>query len=292
MSFIIILKLLVISGITAQTSHGIVKEGLLADSKILGKQVSYTIYLPFDYNTSSRNYPVVYLLHGYTDNDAGWLQYGEVNRIADKAIEHGEIPPMIIVMPDAELTWYLNNYDNSVRYEDFFFDEFIPYIESEYRIRTRKRFRGIAGLSMGGFGTLVYALKHSDLFSACAALSAAVYTSEEIVEYDDAKWETRFRDVYGPGLKGEERLTEHLLENNPLHIIRNSSPDELKKVRYYIDCGDDDFLYKGNSTLHILMRDMGIEHEYRVRDGKHSWPYWRSGILDGLKFIGESFHLH
>jgi S-formylglutathione hydrolase FrmB len=276
----------------AQTSHGIVKEGEIIESGILEKPVRYTVYLPFDYNTSSRYYPVVYLLHGYTDNDTGWLQYGEINRIADKAIQSGEIPPMIIVMPDGGLTWYLNNYDGSVRYEDFFFDEFIPFIESEYRIRTRERFRGIAGLSMGGFGTLVYVLKHPGKFSACAALSAGIYTTEELVEYDDAKWEQRFKDVFGPGLLGEQRLTEHVLENNPLHIISNSNPDEFKKLNIYIDCGDDDFLYKGNSTLHILLSDLGISHEYRVRDGKHSWSYWRSGILDGLKFIGESFHLN
>ncbi len=290
-SIIICINLIVMSALAAQSSHGIVKEGLVVESEILGRQVRYTIYLPFDYNTSSRSYPVVYLLHGYTDNDTGWLQYGEVNRIADKGIESGEIPPMIIVMPDGGLTWYINNYDNSVRYEDFFFEEFIPHIESEYRVRTRKRFRGIAGLSMGGFGTLVYALKHPDLFSACAALSAAVYTREEVVNLDDARWEVRYRDVIGPDLIGEERLTDHLLENNPLYIIENSDPEVLKKVRYYIDCGDDDFLYKGNSTLHILLNDLNIPHEYRVRDGKHSWSYWRSGILDGLKFIGESFHL-
>ena len=123
------------------------------------------------------------------------------------------------------------------------------------------------------------------------ALSAGVYTEDELVNYDETKWEQRFKNVYGPGLKGEQRLTDHVLANSPLHIISSSDPEEIKKVRYYIDCGDDDFLYKGNSTLHILMRDLSIDHEYRVRDGKHQWSYWRSGILDGLKFIGESFHL-
>jgi S-formylglutathione hydrolase FrmB len=257
------LLLFIFSNVYSQTSEGIVEEGLLIDSKILGKQVSYTIYLPSDYNTSSRYYPIVYLLHGYTDDDSGWLQYGEIDRMADKAIQSGEIPPMIIAMPDGGLTWYLNNYDNSVRYEDFFFEEFVPLIESDYMIRTGKRFRGIAGLSMGGFGTLVYTLKHPDMFSACAPLSAAVYTSGELVEYDDAKWEKRFRDIYGPGLKGEQRLTDHVLANNPLHIISNSNADEIKKVRYYIDCGDDDFLYKGNSTsVRVFIKSKIIQFIY------------------------------
>jgi S-formylglutathione hydrolase FrmB len=66
--------------------------------------------------------------------------------------------------------------------------------------------------------------------------------------------------------------------------------DQLKSVRWYIDCGDDDFLYKGNATMHIILRDRGIPHEYRVRDGGHNWLYWRTGITDALKFIGKSFH--
>ena len=119
-----------------QVSRGIVKESLTINSNILHKHVSYTIYLPFDYETSNRYYPVVYLLHGYTDNDMGWIQFGEANMIADEAIATQEIPAMILVIPDCGVSWYINNYDNSVRYEDFFFQEFIPYIESHYRIKS------------------------------------------------------------------------------------------------------------------------------------------------------------
>ncbi|MCR4396427.1 MAG: esterase family protein, partial [Candidatus Saccharicenans sp.] len=110
--------------------NGQVLEGLTVQSKILGKEVRYTIYLPPDYQTSSRRYPVVYLLHGYTDNDTGWLQFGEVNLTADRAIAERQIPPMIIVMPDGGVSWYINDYQNKVRYEDFFFQEFIPYIDA------------------------------------------------------------------------------------------------------------------------------------------------------------------
>ncbi len=134
----------------AQISRGVVQEGLTLDSKILGTKVRYSIYLPFDYETSSRFYPVVYLLHGYTDNDMGWIQFGEANLIADEAIAKREIPSMIIAMPDAGVSWYINNYNGSVRFEDFFFQEFMPYIESHYRIRAEKSYRGVAGLSMGG----------------------------------------------------------------------------------------------------------------------------------------------
>ena len=88
-------------------------------SSIMGKDVMYSIYLPYDYAQSERSYPVVYLLHGYTDDNTAWLQYGEVNRYADKAITDGTIPPMIIVMPDADSTFYINSYDGKEKYEDF-----------------------------------------------------------------------------------------------------------------------------------------------------------------------------
>ena len=273
----------------AQHSHGVVKEGLTIDSKILGKKVRYTIYLPFDYESSSRFYPVVYLLHGYTDNDMGWIQFGEANLIADEAIAKREIPSMIIAMPDGGASWYINNYDGSVRYEDFFVKEFLPYIESHYRIRAEKPYRGIAGLSMGGFGTLVHAMRHPDLFAACAAFSAGVHTTGQIVAMDDQGWARWPTLVYGPGTS-EARLTEHLLSHNPIRIVETGDPEKLKNVRIHLDCGDDDFLTIGNAMLHVALTDKKIPHEYRVRDGAHNWTYWRSGLVDGLKFIGASFH--
>ncbi len=274
----------------AQIPKGTVKESLTITSKILGKDVHYTIYLPYDYNTSSRSYPVVYLLHGYTDNDIAWIQFGEANRILDKAIEEGELPPMILIMPDAGVSWYINNYDNSVRYEDFFFKEFIPYIEQNYRILTEKRYRAIAGLSMGGFGSLIYTLKHPDMFTGCAAFSSAIYTEEEIINASEDRYSQIESILYGPGLKGKDRLTEHLKANNPLWIVKNMDKKLLDGVKLYIDCGDDDFLYKGNSAFHVLLRNLQINHEYRVRNGGHQWSYWRSGLPMGLKYITGSFH--
>jgi len=288
--FIILLISFLPFNVYSQVSRGTVKEGLIIQSKILNKDVRYTIYLPYDYETSSRYYPVVYLLHGYTDNDMGWIQFGEANMIADEGIAKREIPSMILVMPDGGLSWYINNFNNSVRYEDFFFQEFIPYIESHYRIRAEKTYRGIAGLSMGGNGSLLYSLKRPDMFSACAAFSVGVRTDDEVIAQKDSVWERDFGNVYGPNLKGKERLTSHFYSNNLFYLIKNTPPDKLSSVRIYIDCGDDDFLYKGNSLLHVMLRDYNIPHEYRVREGGHHWSYWRSGLLDALKFIGTSFH--
>lgn len=275
---------------TAFAQQGILKESLKVKSATLGNEVEYSIYLPSDYETSSRRYPVLYLLHGYTDDETGWTQFGEAHLIADKVIMSGEAPPMIIVMPDAGVSWYVNSADGSVKYEDFFIKELIPYVDATYRTRSAKEFRAVAGLSMGGHGSLIMAMKHPDMFAVAAPLSAGVLTESEIVDMPDENWNRVFGPPYGKDLKGKERLSAHLQQNWILKIVENATADDLKKVRYYIDCGDKDFLIKGNMALHAALIDKKVPHEFRVRDGEHDWTYWRTALPEVLKFVGESFH--
>ncbi|HTJ49973.1 MAG TPA: alpha/beta hydrolase family protein [Cyclobacteriaceae bacterium] len=283
-----LLMILLSAAVHAQT--GKVLEHQVLKSKTLAKDVHYTIYLPPDYDLATRRYPVVYLLHGYTDDDRAWVQFGEVNRYADKAINDGEIPPMIIITPDAGVSWYVNNFDGASKFEDFFTQEFIPFIDATYKTKPSREYRGVSGLSMGGYGSLLFSLKHPDMFSACAALSSGVFTDEEFVAMPDSNYDNVFKNIFGKtGLKGKERLTDAWYQNSILSLMEKKPLDDIKKVRWYLDCGDDDFLYKGNSTLHIQLRDRGIPHEFRIRDGEHNWTYWRTGITDALKFIGESF---
>lgn len=270
--------------------NGKVIEQKTVSSSILGRDVKYTIYLPADYETSERAYPVVYLLHGYTDDNTGWLQFGEVNRYADKAIADGTIPPMIIVMPNGDSSWYINSFDGKEKYEDFFVKEFIPTIEKTYKIKAEKRYRGIAGLSMGGYGSLIYSIKYPELFVAAAPLSAGVFADDEMLNMPDNNYENVFGPLFGHNLKGKARLNDAWYKNSILKLVETTSAESLKKVRYWIDCGDDDFLTKGNCLLHIALTDKKIAHEFRVRDGAHTWTYWRTGITDALHFIGGSFH--
>lgn len=275
---------------TCFAQQGIVKESLKVKSATLGKDVEYNIYLPADYETSTRRYPVLYLLHGYTDDETAWTQFGEANRIADRMLQSGEITPMIIVMPDAGVSWYVNSADGKVMYEDFFVKELIPHIDATYRSRSSREFRAVAGLSMGGHGSLIMAMKHPDLFVAAAPLSAGILTEDEIVAMPDENWDEVFGQPYGKGLKAKERLTAHLFQNWILKIVETANADEMKKVKYYIDCGDGDFLIKGNMALHAAMIDKKVPHEFRVRDGEHNWTYWRTALPDVFKFVSESFH--
>ena len=281
------LAVLVMSHYLMAQPMGKVIEQESISSKILKKNVSYSVYLPADYESAARSYPVVYLLHGFTDDNTSWLQFGEVNRYADKAIHEGVIPPMIIIMPDADSSFYINVYDGKENYEDFFIKEFMPAVEKKFRIKAEKAYRGVAGLSMGGYGSLIYSLKHPGLFAAAAPLSAAVWDDDAVV--NNPGYDNILGKLFGRGLKGNDRLTKTWYANSPLKIIADKSAAELREVRYWIDCGDDDFLIKGNCLLHIALTEKGVPHEFRVRDGAHNWTYWRTGITDALQFIGDSF---
>jgi enterochelin esterase-like enzyme len=285
LSFIFILNLFAFA-----QPMGKVIEQKMVHSSIMNKDVKYSIYFPPDYDLSQRSYPVVYLLHGFTDDNTGWIQFGEINRYADKAIAEGTIPPMIIVMPNGDSSWFINSYDGKEKYEDFFVKEFMPAIEKTYRIKAEKRYRGISGLSMGGYGAMLYALKYPELFAAAAPLSAGIFTDDEILAWDNDDYNLDFGPLFGKSLKPKDRLNKYWYDNSILKLVETKSTDDLKKVRYWIDCGDDDFLTKGNCLLHLALRDKKVPHEFRVRDGSHSWTYWRTGITDALQFIGDSFH--
>lgn len=276
--------LLVILFLGAYAQNSIVLEGKCLESKVLGETVSYTIYLPAGYNISERTYPILYLLHGLGDDHTGWLHKGNMQQITDLSVKENKSIPMIIVMPNAKRTWYVNDYKGKYRYEDMFFDEFIPHIESTYRVKGEKHLRSVAGLSMGGHGALIYSLHRPDMFGRCFAMGAAVYTQEDL---NTGRNLESFALLYGEGLKKGE-VTEHWKKNNALYLMETMPKSQKNTVKFYIDCGDDDFLYRGNSSLHILMRDKGIKHEYRVRDGAHRWYYWQECLDDCLEYISNS----
>ncbi|UCF38504.1 MAG: esterase family protein [Acidobacteriota bacterium] len=272
------------SSVSAQT--GRVFDSLTMQSEILEGERRYAVYLPPDYETSQRSYPVLYLLHGGGDDQSGWIQFGEVLHIADKAIQSGRATPMVIAMPDAHSgqRGYFNSPNGEWRYEDHFFEEFVPYIEKTYRIRSEKRYRAVAGLSMGGGGSFIYALHRPEMFSSACPLSA----STGPLSIEDARERlTRRNQPFT-----EEQLEAYYQSHSVLELVNTLPVEQIKSVRWYIDCGDEDFLYEGNSLVHIALRKREIPHEFRIRDGGHTWTYWRTALPDVLEFISAAFHQH
>ena len=269
--------------------NGKVIDELIINSKILKGDRKFAVYLPPDYDSSNRSYPVLYLLHGLGDNQSAWIQFGEVLHTTDKAINSGIATSMIIIMPDAGTgqMGYTNAISGKWNYEDFFFEEFMPHVENLYRIRKNKRYRAISGLSMGGGGSFLYALRRPDLFSSAAPLSASI-GPQNIEQMDDYSYLAYWG--YSKSNINKSDFEKFKKKNNSLYLIDQMDQKILNSVRWYIDCGDEDHLYKNNVLMHIKMREKGVKHEFRVRDGDHNWDYWRSALPSVLEFISKKFH--
>ena len=269
---------------------GKVFETRTVKSDILKMDRKYSIYLPAGYDASDQSYPVLYLLHGSGDDHTGWVQFGQVQNIADRVIAEGLAGPMIIVMPDANtgIRGYFNVIQGNFNYEDFFFKELIPHIEKNYRVRSERRYRAVAGLSMGGGGTIFYALHQPDVFAAAAPLSASTGS------WDLEQFKQR-SNINALANIPEKQISDYFNRHSIEGILKNASEDDMKKIksiRWYISCGDDDFLYEGNSMMHIVFRKNEIPHEYRVKDGGHTWTYWRMELPLVMEFVSKSFMQH
>ena len=278
----------IVCSVITMGQTGKVYDNLTVKSKILNMDRKFAIYLPPDYESSQRSYPVLYLLHGAGDDQTGWVQFGEVLTIADKAIKEGEATAMVIVMPDANTgqRGYFNDIRGQFKYEDFFFQELMPYVEKTYRIKAEKRYRAVGGLSMGGGGSFMYALHHPELFSAACPLSAYIGP----LTLEDAK--TNYRANNNNQTITDTAISSYFNRHNALSLINNMHDSLKRSVRWYIDCGDDDFLYEGNSLVHIAMKKKNIPHEFRVREGGHSWEYWRTALPAVLEFVSREFPQH
>jgi enterochelin esterase-like enzyme len=268
-----------------------VMESLSMYSKILGQEIKYSISLPKDYFKGSRSYPVVYLLHGLGDDETSWLEYGTITRLSDKYVKEKEIVPMIFVMPQGFRTYYVNDYAGTFRYQDMFVKEFIPYIDSCYRTIADKQHRAAMGYSMGGFGALILPLKNPDIFAVSVPLSISIRTDDQYMNENAREWDEQWGRLFGGvGTTGKDRITDYYMQNNPFYIFAGKDLSELSELKIYIDNGDDEnTLCRSNEELHILLSNIGFPHEFRVRDGGHTFQYWRSAIPNAFRFISDAF---
>lgn len=273
--FTLLVSLLATVSISAQSR---VEERSMK-SEILGVEKTFSVYLPDGYDDdNSTRYPVLYLLHGAFGQNTDWHTHADLQLIADRMIAADSVRPMIVVMPDArgvaknlagENMGYFNV--EGWPYEDYFFEEFIPYIEKTFRVDTARESRAIAGLSMGGGGAVAYAQHHPELF--CAA-----YSASGLLNMFPRKGISPHYAV--PFLWS-------VVANSPVIYMQNATPEaieRLKTVRWMADCGDDDFLIRPNLDFFNEMLRRGVPMEFRVRDGSHSWKYWNSALPMILEF--------
>ena len=270
--------------------------GKVVTDSIFSKNLNwqkYNVYLPTGFEKSEKQYPVVYLLHGLYGDYSNWDKSGGMKLIADELISSGEACEMVIIMPNAgrfDVKTYQNGYFNveDWPYEDFFYQEFIPEVEKKYRIIGDKEHRAIMGLSMGGGGSVVYSQRHPDMYSSCYAMSA--WLDNESGEVKSAM----DRAFSGKDQKKDKLfiVCESVKDNSAVKFVENADEatvEKLRTVKWFIDCGDDDFLMDLSVRLYQKMRDKKIKAELRIRNGVHNWEYWHTALRMALPFASRNF---
>jgi S-formylglutathione hydrolase FrmB len=265
------------------------------NSRILKQTVHYCVYLPSGYDAgASRNppqrYPVLYFLHGLGDNEQTLFNSGGWTLLDDLRNQH-KLGDFLIVAPEGRRSFYINSADGSVRYSDFFLQEFMPHIERAYRILPGRAGRAISGISMGGYGALRVAFAHPELFSAVSAQSAALITESpqalNVASQSGAPLAAVLASVFGRPIS-----VEHWKDNN-IFLLAKKNAVALKKLALYFNCGQDDNygFEKGAAALHLELEKENVVHEYHAYAGDHSLTYFLSHFAEVMEFHSQAFGL-
>jgi S-formylglutathione hydrolase FrmB len=265
------------------------------NSRILQSEVHYCVYVPPGYDPGARrhaaeSYPVLYFLHGLGDNERTLFNSGGFTLIDDLRRQH-KIGEFLIAAPEGGHTFYINSADGTTRYSDFFLQEFVPILESRYRIGKGRRNRAISGISMGGFGALRFAFTYPEMFSAVSAQSAALITDspKEIDSAIDsgAPLGRLLGKVFGDPIDAQ-----HWRNNDPF-VLAEKNREALRRMAIYFNCGRDDNygFEKGAAALDAQLSKDGIKHEYHLYPGDHSFSYFISHFAEVMEFHSREFEL-
>ena len=260
-------------------------------SRILGETVHYCVLLPPSYDSvPAKHYPVLYFLHGLGENEQTLFKTGGWNLIEDLRQQH-KVGDFLIVTPEAKASFYVNSANGKVRYSDFFLQEFIPYIEANYRIRRERKARAITGISMGGYGALRFAFAKPDMFSAVSAQSAALITDSP-KELDAALRAGTPRARLLGSVFGNPIDVAHWKQNDPFWLARKNKA-EIGKLAIYFNCGnDDEYDFEvGAAALDKQLTEEHIKHEYHLYPGNHSASYFGAHIGEVMEFHSKMFEV-
>jgi putative tributyrin esterase len=260
-------------------------ETVAFESKLVGAALPYNVILPTDYNRGSskhRRYPVVYLLHGLKGGAGDWVS----NRahLADYAAQY----PFIIVVPEGHDGWYTDSATvPNEKYESYIIEELIPDVERRFRTISSREGRAVAGLSMGGYGSLKFGLKHPELFAFAASMSGALAAPSWPPAAPSPDWvRPSLARAYG------EMGTPTRRDNDIFRIVREMpqpalSPRVPSLPYFYLDCGTEDGLVTDNRNFSALLIEKRIPHEFRELPGTHSWPYWDRQVQEILRIAAQ-----
>lgn len=241
-------------------------------SRLTARTLPYDVVLPPGYGlitSRGTRYPVLYLLHGWGGHHDAWLKYSNLKQYA---AEHR----LIIVTPEGENGWYTDGAnDATAKFESYFVEELISDVDRRFRTIAERRGRGVAGLSMGGYGALKFGLKRPELFAFAASTSGALDAASRT---DDATIMQTFGELGSP-----------VRSANDLPRLAREFPEERKGLLpfLYLDCGDKDLWFKANRDFAGVLFERKFAYEYRQAPGDHVWPYWDKQLQEIMRAATE-----
>ena len=240
-------------------------------SDAMQKEIKTVTIIPDSYSNGNKTFPVLYLLHGYSDSYNGWVK--KVPHVKDLADQHN----MIIICPDGGFSsWYFDSpEDEKFKYETFIATELVNWTDQTFKTIKDRKGRAITGLSMGGHGGLFLGFKHQDIYGAAGSMSGGV----DLRPFPE-NWHISKR--IGTYAEHPDRWEE----NSVINLTHLLSKDHLKII---IDCGSSDFFYPANVKLHEKLLERNIPHDFISRPGNHNWEYWSNAILYQTLFFHEFF---
>jgi S-formylglutathione hydrolase FrmB len=258
-------------------------------SPSLGKELKYAVQLPPSYKSDTkRRYPVLFFLHGMNGNEGEFQRRGVAAEVI-KLRDEKKIGEFIIVAPAGENSFYLNS-KSGVLYEDAIIKDLIPHIEKTYRAMGTTAGRAIQGISMGGWGALMIAFKHPEMFASVSTHSAALY--DQLPKPNGADRYAQFLDRTIKRIFGDPPDEAFFQANNPLHLGEaNAAAIKKSGLKVYFDVGEQDrYGYQvSNKLLDERLTKAGVAHEFHVFPGNHGWEYMISVADHSYTFLWKSF---
>lgn len=255
---------------------------LKLESKLMKREMPYRVILPVGYEANAaQKFPVVYLLHGLTGHYNNWTD-------KTKIVEYAKNYNYIIVMPEGDDGWYTDSPSiENDKYESYIIQELILEIEKKFRALTDRNNRAIAGLSMGGYGSLKFGLKYPDKFVLAGSFSGALMAPSLTVKAAEAtKWQAlvdSIKNAFG------DDDSETRKQNDIFKILNAKSADEVKSLPFFfVDCGTEDGLIGTNRDFMMKLSEKKVPHEYRELPGVHNWDFWETEVLEFLQ-VSEKF---
>ena len=248
-------------------------------SALMGRDMPYRVIAPIEKTVAKdTRYPVIYLLHGLTGHFNNWT---DLTKLSDYASAY----KVIIVTPEGGDGWYTDSVSNDKeKWESYIVQELIPEVDKKFRTNTGRNQRAIAGLSMGGFGSLKFGLKYPDKFVLAGSFSGALGAASLTEKMVPGVIGKTIDGIFGP-VESETRKS-----NDIFAIIRSITPEKTKTIPFiYLDCGTEDFLFGNNREFVNLLVEKKVPHEYRQLPGAHDWKYWDKQVQEFLQLADKAF---